>query len=177
MSRFEQIRDILWPKGPRKDVWAVLDGARDPRIYSAILNSHNLTSCLYAGTITYALEHCAPHLVLLEYEDTRLTERLFGSAWGDSWGIFLRCDTSMEKLRHHLRRFLVVEDESGKRLVFRYHDPRVLRVFLPTCTATQLDEVYGPIECFWTEGDDPSEVLTFGRKGRALSQFRHRLSG
>src|ERR1019366_9532985 len=98
MSRFDEIRDILWPNGPRPNVWAVLDGARDPKIYGAISDSHNIGSSLYAGAISHTLERCAPHLVRLEYEDVRLTKRLFENAWGQSWGIFLQCDISMERL-------------------------------------------------------------------------------
>jgi hypothetical protein len=34
------------------------------------------------------------------------------------------------------RRFLRVKDEDG--LVFRFYDPRVMRVYLPTCAAGEL---------------------------------------
>ena len=169
MSQYSQLREVFWPKGPRPDVWAVLDGARDPKVFRAILGSYNLSACLYAGDISDALEQCAPHLVQLDYEDTRLTKHLLESVWDRSWGIFLRCDTSLDRLRRHLRRFLIVQDHSSRRLVFRYYDPRVLRVFLPTCFPEELDQIYGPIDRFWTSGEDPSHVLTFARKNRALS--------
>jgi hypothetical protein len=177
LSRYEQIRDVLWPKGPRRDVWAVLDCARDPQIYSALLGAHNESSCLYAGNLSSELERCAPHLVQLDYEDTRLTQRLLEDAWGKSWGIFLRCDASLEKLRRHLRRFLVVLDPRGRRLVFRYYDPRVLRVYLPTCVAEELDEVFGPIDSFWTEAPDPASMLAFHRAGRTLRTDRIEIEG
>jgi hypothetical protein len=171
MSQYAKIRDLFWPNGPRPDVWAVLDGARDPKVLSAILGSHNLSACLYAGAISDALEQCAPHLVQLDYDDT-LTKHLLESVWDQSWGIFLRCDTSLEQLRRHLRRSLIVQDAGSRRLVFRYYDPRVLRVFLPTCLPDELDHIYGPIDRFWTSGDDPAEVLIFLRKNRALSVER-----
>jgi len=53
---------------------------------------------------------------------------------------------------------LVVKDERGNRLVFRYYDPRVLRVYLPTCSPSELRTVFGPIECFWAEGPKSGEV-------------------
>lgn len=169
MSQYTQIRETLWPKGARHDVWAILDGARDPGVFRAILGSHNISSCLYAGDISDALEMCAPHLVQLDYEDSRLTRRLLESTWDQNWGVFLRCDTSLERLRRHLRRFLVAQDYAGRRLIFRYYDPRVLRVYLPTCLPDELDQFFGPIERFWTAGENPHHILAFGRKNRALS--------
>jgi hypothetical protein len=168
MSRYAKIRDTFWPKGPRPDVWAILDCARDHEVYSTVLGSYNNSSCLYAGDISDALERCAPHLVQLEYDDSNLTRRVLEEGWGQSWGIFLRCDASMDKLRRHLRRFLLVQDPGGRRLVFRYYDPRVLRAYLPTCFTGELDEVFGPIERLWTEADEPSSMLAFSRQARAL---------
>jgi len=46
-------------------------------------------------------------------------------------------------MRQHFRRFITVHDESGKPLLFRYYDPRVLRTFLPTCNAKELAEIFG----------------------------------
>jgi hypothetical protein len=177
MSQYTQVRELFWPKGPRPDVWAILDGARHPNVYRAILSSHNISSCLYAGDISDALERCAPHLVQLDYEDTRLTKRLLESAWDDNWGVFLRCDISMPRLRRHLRRSLVVRSQSGKRMVFRYYDPRVLRLYLPTCFTEELDYLYGPIERVWTAGEDSPQLMTFLRKNRALVVEKLRLTG
>jgi hypothetical protein len=55
-------------------------------------------------------------------------------------------------------------------MVFRYYDPRVLRVYLPTCNAEELATVFGPIETFWTEGSDPATLLEFHRDGGKLTQ-------
>jgi hypothetical protein len=57
---------------------------------------------------------------------------------------------------------LIVRDPSGNRLVFRYYDPRVLRVYLPTCYIGELGTVFGPINRFWTESDDREDMLEFG---------------
>ena len=54
-----------------------------------------------------------------------------------------------------------MEDEAGRKLVFRYYDPRVLRAYLPTCFADELKTVYGGIECFYTESEDPNQLLEF----------------
>ncbi len=97
----------------------------------------------------------------------RSTRDILSNAWGNSWGVFLKCDSSLQKLRRHLRGFLVVRGPRG-RLVFRYYDPRVLRVYLPTCTTEELAAVFGPIQSFWMEGDSPETLLQFSFDKRRL---------
>jgi hypothetical protein len=159
-SLLARIEEQFWPKGERRDVWMILDAARDRRIFRMLLESHFDYSCLYSGTLPPALEIVAPYLVQLEFED-RYTRRLIEQAWANSWGVFLRSNTRMDKLRRHLRSFLVVRDPKGESLVFRYYDPRVLRVYLPTCTREELRTVFGPVECFWTEAENTETLLEF----------------
>jgi hypothetical protein len=161
------VEQHLWPNGFSRDMWMIVDAARDRRIFSLLLQCHLEYSCLYSGTLSPELKLADPYLVQLDYdyEDTR---RLITQAWGRSWGIFLRCDTSLEKLRRHLRGFLTVQDYSGRRLVFRYYDPRVLRVYLPTCTVQELRTVFGPIESFCMEDETPESMLEFGFEGARL---------
>jgi hypothetical protein len=157
----------FWPGGARSDVWMIVDSARDPGIFSLLLGSYLEYSCLYSGTIPASLETVAPYLARLEYDDRRTREFLV-KAWGNSWGIFLKCDTSMQKLRRHLRAFLTVRDPGGNKLLFRYYDPRVLRVYLPACSSADLRTVFGPIQRFWTEGETKGAVLEFGFDGGKL---------
>jgi len=165
----EAVRRRLWPSGFRRDVWSILDGARDSRIYAYLLDSYLESSCLYSGQLPRELETAAPYLVNLEQDDV-LTGRLTDIGWGQSWGVFLKTNASMPRLRRHLREFLLVRDPAGRRLVFRYYDPRVLRVYLPTCTTEELRTFFGPIEAFWMEGKDPSVMLEFLFDGRKLTQ-------
>ena len=137
LTREDLIR-ALWPVGERAAIktWAILDGARDKRIYEAICQSFEVKCCLFAGELSPELSRVAPYLIQLEPED-RLTKLLLDQGWGNSWGIYLRSDASLETLRRHFRSFLRVSDEAGRKLLFRYYDPRVLRVFLPTCVTEQ----------------------------------------
>ena len=155
-----EIEQRLWPEGFRRDIWMIVDAARDLRIFSMLLDCHLEHSCLYSGYLPPALEAAAPYLVQLDY-DYRDTRRFIREAWGNSWGVFLKADIGMDRLRRHLRGFLVVRDTSNQRLIFRYYDPRVLRVYLPTCTSGELREVFGPIECFWTEDETVDSILEF----------------
>ncbi len=163
------IEENLWPRGERQDIWMILDGARDRMIFSMLLDCHLQYSCLYSQLRSPALELAAPYLVQLEYRD-RNTQRILERTWGNSWGIFLKCDLRLDGLRRHLRQFLVVRGPQGDRLVFRYYDPRVLRVYLPTCTTEELRSVFGPIQLFWTEGEAAGEMLEFGFDGINLAR-------
>jgi hypothetical protein len=170
-----RLEQHAWPRGERRDMWMIADAARNPRIYPLLLSCHLEHTCLYTNAPP-VLEPVAPYLVRLdhEYRDTR---RLLELGWDDNWGVMLRCDTRMERLRSHLRRLLMVRNQAGKRLLFRFYDPRVLRVYLPTCVEIELREVFGPIECFWCESGSPGSILEFRMQGSRLLQTSVDLSG
>ena len=155
-----RIEALLWPAGLRRDIWMIVDSARDRRIFPMLLECHLEHSCLYSGPLHPALEIAAPYLVQLDY-DYRDTHRFIRESWGRSWGVFLKSDTGLSSLRRHLREFLIVRSPDGRRLVFRYYDPRVLRVYLPTCTARELTAFFGPIERFWMEGETADRMVEF----------------
>jgi Domain of unknown function (DUF4123) len=167
----KQVQDALWPPnlpGWLK-VWAVLDSARDRRIYPAVIDCYLNKCCLYSGDLPSELQLTAPYLIELDRDD-RFTRYIINQGWGNSWGIFFRTNAGMERLRRHLREFLVVKDQGGKRLIFRYYDPRVLRVYLPTCFTRELQTVFGPIEHFLVEGEDSATLIQFGFDDVALSE-------
>ena len=158
--------ETLWSTG--EQVYAVLDGARDERTFFMVRASGLPYACLYAGAIPRELAEVAPYLVALE-RDHPFVEELLEDAWGQSWGIFAtgRCD--LEPLRRHLRHFMRARREDGKTLVFRYYDPRVLRLYLPTCTDGELTTFFGPLSRFVMEDVDASRVVTFSRSAGAWS--------
>src|SRR5687767_6625481 len=166
----QQILDRLWPAGmsARTNVFAIVDGARNARIYGAVDGTRLEKQCLFSGTLPWQLQMTAPYLVQLEREN-RLTAFLIDNGWGDSWGIFLRSETSFDLLRKHLRGFLRVRDEGGRRLLFRFYDPRVLRIYLPTCWPKELETLFGPVDCYLVEGEDgAAEMIEFRRNGDLL---------
>ena len=165
------LESLFWPKGFARDMWAIVDGARDRSIYSSLVNSYLKYTCLYAGQLPPALERAAPYLVQLDFEEL-YTRRLIEGAWGNNWGIFLRCDEDDDRLRRHLRQFLRVQDKQGRRFVFRYYDPRVMRVYLPTCNSEELRTVFGPIKSFYMEDVDSATALEYSREGSRLATER-----
>lgn len=169
-----QLEQVLWPRGATRDVWMIADAARSPRIFPLLLECHLEYACLYSAPVPPALQAAAPYLVQLDtgYPDTL---RLLRNAWGQSWGVFLKADTSLRNLRRHLRGFLMVHDPGGRRVVFRYYDPRVLRVYLPTCRRDELNTVFGPIDRFWMEDEQPGAALEFDFSRDRLVQNRRSL--
>jgi uncharacterized protein DUF4123 len=169
-----ELEAYLWPGGFKRDIWLIADAARDPRILAMLRECHLEHHCLYRGALSPELEMAAPYLVQLECDDQG-TRRLLRSAWGNSWGVFLKCAAHAQTLRRHLREFLVVRDSTANRLVFRYYDPRVLRVYLPTCTPEELRTFFGPIECFWLEDGTSNFILNYSRDKTGLAERKQSL--
>jgi hypothetical protein len=111
-----------------------------------------------------------PYLVKLEY-DHPFTKLVCEEGWGNHWGIFVitPAEVNIRDLRKHFRRFLMVYDSDGKLIYFRYYDPRVLRVYLPTCNAEEIKIVFGPVGSYITEDEDSSNLLCFTSDGQKVS--------
>jgi len=166
----QQILHALWPEGPKSKlgVWAILDCARDPNVYLALLESRLEFRCLYSGKLPRALEMVAPHLVEL-VPNNRLTVRLLNEGWGQAWGVFVKIEDA-SNLRHHLRKFLKVQDEESRSFIFRYFDPRVLRVFLPTCLPEESRQFFGPVNAFFMEGKAGHSLIEFTQNRQRLQE-------
>lgn len=164
----EEILRALWPEGAQSKlgVWGILDCARDPKIYLALLESKLEFRCLYSGKLPRELEMVAPHLVEL-FPNSRLTARWLDEGWGGAWGVLLRIDDP-SNLRHHLRKLLKVQDEDGRRLLFRFFDPRVLADYLPTCQPLELKTFFGPIDSMLAENGKDAALIEFRFNGGAL---------
>lgn len=174
---YRQIELALWPQGDATpgSLWAVLDCARHRRIYRELQVSKLDYQCLYTGDVPTGLKMVAPHMVELSPR-YGFTRSLLSQGWGNAWGIFIRLHDGT-RLRHQLRKLLTVRAEDGRKLLFRFYDPRVLRLYLPTCTRDELQEVFGPIRSFYAEGGAGQDVLSSFRcdEGR-LVMFRHELT-
>ncbi|NTX39026.1 DUF4123 domain-containing protein [Myxococcus sp. CA033] len=171
--RARHLSALLWAApeegSPPLERYALLDAARESRVYS-LIRWEPAASCLYEGRIPAELAEVAPYLVRLR-PDAPLLGELIGTGWGRAWGLYVEAPVAPELLRRHFRRFLKVQDERGKRLYFRYYDPRVLRTYLPTCNAEELQFVFGPVRSFLMEDEEGSSLLRFSlRDGELLLQ-------
>jgi pSer/pThr/pTyr-binding forkhead associated (FHA) protein len=179
-------------------LYAILDGARSPQIYkllaeakqearqaweaqnpgaatvpayqppaAGILEGGAQYESLYEGWSKAELTLFAPYLVSLPPQ-SKLLEKLVSNGWGKSWGVYLTCNLGFSELRHHLRHFLMVNMPDGKQVYFRFYDPRVLRVYLPTCTREEIYQFFGPVWRFATEDEKPGDLLEFVRQGAGM---------
>lgn len=159
----------LWAKGASFDsinVYAVLDGARDPEIYPFIAESCPSYRCLYREQLSDALQAAAPYVVKL-HQESSYTHELLQKAWGQSWGIFVSTPMSVgiDQLSQHCRKLNKVKGPTGEVMFFRYYDPRVLRSYLPTCHYEELEAVFGPIARIIMEGQSSKQLLQMQRSG------------
>lgn len=146
--------------------YAILDAASIDGLLDKLAAEQPAGVCLYPGDREDVAE-VAPYLVQLD-PDKPFTEWLLANCWGNHWGIFAASDYDFIAMRRHCRKFLKVHTEDGKPLWFRYYDPRVLRVFLHTCSPDELSEFFGKIHCFTLEGEQ-GELVQY-RVGPATLQ-------
>lgn len=157
----------LWREGETShdpQVFALLDGARDPIIETLVRSSALDYRCLYAGELAPSLSAAAPYLVHL-IPRTEAGNTLLESSWGQSWGCFVvaPAQTTLDDLHKHFRSLLRVKDASGRILVFRFYDPRVLRTYLPICNAAECSQVYGPVSFLLAESAAADALVTYPR--------------
>lgn len=125
-------------------VYAVLDGAAIPDLLEKCEEHSVEPVCLYRGDLIPDLAKVAPYQVTLE-RDSPFARWLLREGWGRHWGIFAVSRAGWRPMREHLCGLIMVYDPDYQPLYFRYYDPRVLRVYLPTCDAEELQALFGPI--------------------------------
>jgi len=152
---------------PGEPLFAVMDAARDPDVLKLVAESGESSRPLFEGEAAHNLMAFAPYLVFFEAE-SKLLATLLEKGWGKSWGVYFTSAAGFMDINKHLREMLVAEDEEGSTLLFRYYDPRVLRLYLPTCTSLELARFFGPILRFLVEDQSPESLLHFSPQGQGL---------
>ena len=148
---------------PAHQVYAVLDGASNPALLGRLQREQPEFICLYRGELAPDLAECAPYLVRLE-QGTPFAQWIITNSLGKHWGIFVLSRADLRELRQHFRKFNMVYDPEGNRpLLFRYYDPRVLRIFLPSCDKKQQAEFFGPVDAYFAETEGGESHIRFDR--------------
>jgi hypothetical protein len=63
-----------------------------------------------------------------------------------------------------------VHDETGKPMLFRFYDPRVIRKFLPICEPDQVETFFGKVETFFAEAENEEKLLSYKFENNELKQ-------
>ena len=146
-------------------LWAVLDACDAPGVPSRVqLHGPGNGECLWTGEAREKYWGVAPWLARV---DVPLLEWIRADLWDEPWGLFVEARATIDVLRKHFRRLQLAEGPDGKRMYFRFYDPRVLRMVLRTTTDAERAELFGPVEAFWGVYGEAGvrEVLAFRRGG------------
>jgi hypothetical protein len=152
---------------PGVNAFALLDGASVPGLVQVLHRCSPQYECLYRGELKPDIAEVAPYVVQLE-ANTEFTDLVLNQGWGNHWGVFALTPEDLFAMRQHLRKFLTVHDSSGKPLLFRYYDPRVMRTYLPTCKPDEVTTFFGPISTYFMESEEPGQALSFHHKAGSL---------
>lgn len=162
------LRTHLFHEDEELQTYAVLDGASVPDLLDQLYGDDPPEFlCLYRGDLEPDLAEVAPYLVQLKPESP-FTEWLLGNCWGNHWGIFATSTEDIDVIRRHFRNFLMVKDPEGKQIYFRFYDPRVLRIYLPTCNPDEVQSIFGPVHAYLMESESQSDALQFSVKDGVL---------
>lgn len=163
-KRREAAREVL-PKlrevAAKESLFVMVDAARDDRILELLRQSVEAHDSLYEGIQGEHLATVAPYLAGPFQSDSVLLDRLVMEGWGRRWGSYVTSREAFKEVRRHFRRFLMVElEENAERVYFRFYDPWVMQIFLPTCSERQKHDFMGKTSAIFTEG-----------KARELTRF------
>lgn len=130
---------------------AILDACDSPAVLEKVEEvGPDRAISLYRGTAEERYAAIAPYLVMV---DAPLLDWIVATIWQEPWGFFAVSGATRDELRRHFRRFLKVVSPGGEQWFFRFYDPRVLSVFLPTCNAGEIVDLFGPVTSFVLPGD------------------------
>ena len=126
------VNESLRRSGTTGESWyVVLDAAKDATFLEDSAYADVYAESLYAGAKGAAYADVAPHLCALAPGGVLWKYVCHG--WGASRSILFQTRDDFVQMRKHLRQFLLVSDPAGKKMNFRFYDPRVLRAFLRVC--------------------------------------------
>lgn len=141
-------------------IYVILDGASIPDLRVKLFEMRPEHICLYRGELEPDMAEVAPYLVRM-VQGTEFSNWILTEGWGKHWGIFAQSRYSLAEVRKHFRSFLTVHDETGKPMLFRFYDPRVLHKFLPACNNEELKKFFGIILNFALEDQNPDILLNY----------------
>ncbi|HEX7441252.1 MAG TPA: DUF4123 domain-containing protein [Caldimonas sp.] len=146
---YAQLKAALWA-GQGARVHAVIDALVVPglpqRLESADSNGWD---CLQRGALSAERAQAVAYLVELK-NGAPFTDWLLGEAPATypGWGVLTVSAQALLPMREHCRGLGDVTTPEGERRAWRWYDPEVLQLILPSLSATQLDELFAANQTF-----------------------------
>ncbi len=140
-------------------LFCLIDCATDKQLHP-LVKAHPGASCLYAGEVHPDLAPAAPYIVELRDGDPLLR------AWrtqgrGKNWGVFCESALPLSLVRFHFRHFLQARLPDKRIVEFRFYDPRVFRVYFPTCSPDELVRWFDGLQRFLVEDESGEGTLEY----------------
>lgn len=149
----EALRSRFWREAEERHAYAVLDGAQNPQLLDLLMvQGGPKYECLFAGELEPDMAEVAPYLVELE-PGSAFADALLGKGWLPNAGILVVSAEPLQRLWRQLRQHVMVYGPELEPLYFRFYDPRVLRVFLPSCEGKSLADFFGLVAFYFSEGE------------------------
>lgn len=167
----EELQKILFIENAR--AFAVLDGASIPDLRMRLYETRPPHYCLFRGELTPDVAEAAPYVVQLT-PGTVFADWVLGESFGKHWGIFAHSRYSIKEMRRHFRALVTVYDEDGEPMIFRYYDPRVLPIFLPSCNAGELKSFFGNVDAFFAENVKEKTLMSFRMENDELKKHEYK---
>lgn len=145
----------------------IIDSSRAGEKLEPLMHFQNsVFSYLFSGKKGNKLKSVSP--IIFDVSNDDILWKFMEVGWGKSWGVLFYSTYSLKIIRKQLKNFLIVQTEYKKKLYFRFYDPRVLRIFLPTCNEEQLKEFFGSVDYFICEDENPEEAIVFSLEDNNL---------
>jgi Domain of unknown function (DUF4123) len=159
------------------DVYAILDGAVVKQLPDAFEAMNVRHACLFRGESDPLVLTRAPWLVRVEPQSPAL-DWMLREGWGRHWGMFAAVprDTKFDAVLEHFRQFVQVRLPDGRIVFFRFYDPRVQRLFVPSCDAAQAAQIFGLPLAWMCESDGGAALIICTEKDGAVQRTERVLS-
>lgn len=152
--------------------YIVIDAARVGNSIKDVLLLAGKSDSLYTGSSKHDMEFVAPYLCKFEREG-ELFKWLEQDLKNCENVLFIYTAVPFEVLLAHLQKFIFVSSEKEE-FYFRFYDPRVLPIFLPTCSQEQIGVFFGPIQYFYCS--DSNIVRGFQHRNYILRTEQYALT-
>ncbi len=150
-------------------LYVLLDAARDDAVLRLLAQEECPFEPLFQGGRKERLYGVSPFLVRC-----RDASRLMDWATSEGLGcvVFLHSREGLRELAAAMRRLLMVRTEQHEALLFRFYDPRVLRVYLPTCDGREQGLIFAGVERYLLQATEGDALLSFDAPAERDRQAR-----